>query len=303
MRSLIAGMIVLVVAARAGAQQTDPLNTPFNPPLLSLQPAQPESIYAPPSPTRESPQVNEGAVHFDLAVSYLTDYVYRGIEIFEPPGAEDQANIQIDSKLSFDLGKLPHPFIQVFVNVAESDPISTFQEIRPIVGFDWFLRPLIFSAGHTTYFYPDRDDFQTNEIWGRIEIDDSYFLNSSEPLLSPYILAAYDYDLYNGWYFEAGVSHDWEFEDFGLVITAQAHAAYIHGMQLFTTPTGGGEDNGFQHYQVGLIGTYSLNKLFNFSTRFGTWSLQGFIYYTDGIDEDLAASDQVWGGTGILFQY
>lgn len=306
MRSTIAA-VMLGLASLAQAQvASDPSSSPFSPPLLSLQPAQPgppESVYAPPSPMREAPGVNEGAVNFDLGVTYMTDYVYRGIEIFEPPNAEDRANLQIDAKLAFDLGKLPHPFVEVFVNVAESDPISTFQEIRPIVGFDWNLRPLIFSAGHNSYLYPDRDEFQTSEVWGRIEIDDSYFLHIEKPLLSPYIYAAYDYDLYNGWYIEAGVSHDIVFEEIGLTLTAEAHAAYIHNMQLFATEPGQTDVSGFQHYQIGLIGTYSINKLFNFPTRYGTWSLQGFLYFTDGIDSDLAANTQVWGGAGILFHY
>ncbi|GIW75539.1 MAG: hypothetical protein KatS3mg104_0602 [Phycisphaerae bacterium] len=56
------------------------------------------------------------------------------MELFEAPGSEDQLNLQFDGKISFDLGKLPHPFVQVFVNVAENDPVSNFQEIRPTVG-------------------------------------------------------------------------------------------------------------------------------------------------------------------------
>jgi hypothetical protein len=281
-----------------------PTTRPSQPLALSLQPAEPETVYAPPAAPTPGTGINEGAVHFDLAIGYFTDYVYRGIEIFEPPGGEDRVNLQIAAKLSWDLGKLPHPFIAVFTNFADSDPISTFQEIRPYVGFDWTIRPLIFSAGYTSYLYPDRDQSETSEAWGQIMIDDSYFLRTEKPILSPYIYAAYDLDLYNGWYFEAGVSHDFVIEDTGLTLTAEAEVAYVRGFELFDATNGANSDvNGFQHYQFGLIGTYSLNQFFHFSTRYGEWSLQGFGYYTDGIDDDLRANTQVWGGAGILFRY
>jgi len=56
-------------------------------PVFLLQPLclqeQRESVYAPPTPLRENDGVNQGAVHTELAVRYLTDYVFRGIERFE----------------------------------------------------------------------------------------------------------------------------------------------------------------------------------------------------------------------------
>jgi hypothetical protein len=63
------------------------------------------------------------------------------------------------------------------------------------------------------------------------------------------------------------------------------------------------EPSGFQHYDVGLIGTYSLNHLLNVSQRYGEWSLKGYLFYTDNIDEDLRADTQLWGGVGIGFRY
>ncbi|HEY7086931.1 MAG TPA: hypothetical protein VH518_02510 [Tepidisphaeraceae bacterium] len=297
-------LLVCTAAVRAESPKLfSPTSQPSQPLSLSLQPSEPETVYAPPAAPAPGTGINEGAVHFELAIGYFTDYVYRGIEIFEPPGAEDRANLQINSKLSFDLGKLPHPFIAVFTNFADSDPVSTFQEIRPYVGFDWNLRPLVVSAGYTTYLYPDRDKFETSEVWGQILVDDSYFLRTEHPILSPYIYAAYDLDLYNGWYFEGGVSHDFVIEDTGLTLTAEANVAYVRGFELFATVPNQKDVNGFQHYQFGLIGTYSLNQFFKFPTRYGEWSLQGFLYYTDGIDNDLRSTTQTWGGAGILFRY
>ncbi len=296
--------VVVGLAGTSAGQPVDAPGEPFTPIIFALQP-EPESVYDLPAPIRENQGVNEGAVHLDLTISYFTDFVYRGIEILEPStGGEDTANLQIDGKLSFDLGKMPHPFVAVFVNVAESDPISTFQAIWPYLGFDWNLRPFVVSAGYTSYIYPDRDDMNTQEVWTQVVLDDSYFLKTEKPIFSPYIYGAYDFDLFDGWYIEAGVSHDFEIEDTGLTIRAEAEVAYVYNFELFdANPTDGRDEHGFQHYQLGLIGKYSLNNLLNIPKRYGEWSIIGYLYYTDGIDDDLRADDQIWGGVGIGFRY
>lgn len=277
----------------------------------------PESVYAPPAPPRDDVGVNEGAVRIALDVSYQTDYVFRGIERFEydpdfalvPPPAtlskEDYANLQVDGKLTFDLGRLPSPFVHLFINVAEdsSGEDSSFQEIRPTVGFDWTIRPLKFSAGHTSFIFPESSTDangvpESSEVFARLEIDDSYFFRTTRPMLSPYVFAAYDYDEFEGLYVEAGVRHSMPVEDTPITLTAHAHVAYVSGLsELY------GASGGFQHYEVGLMGELSLNTLFNFSKRFGEWSFRGNINYTGEIEQDLRASSQLWGGAGISLRY
>ena len=304
-RDWLAGAVILFAWAGSSKLLAQPSNQLLesSSQLALVDQGQPDSVYAPPVPESEAEGVNQGGVHLDFEVGYFTDYIYRGIEKFEPPGAEDRANLQVDAKLLWDTGKLPHPFIGVFANVAESDPISTFQEIRPYVGADLTLRPFILTGGYTSYIYPDRDALETSEVFGRIELDDSYFLKSDRPLLSPYIYFAYDIDLYSGWYVEAGVKHDFPIEDTGLTITAQASFAYVEGLELFAAPPTAADDSGFQHYQLGLVGDYSLNTLLNVSRRFGEWSVVGYLNYTDGIEDNLRTDTQLWGGMGIRFRY
>src|SRR5207253_10314620 len=139
-----------------------------------------------PGSPREEEGINQGGVSFNLDFSYLTDYVYRGIDRSESGGAEDSPNLQFDTSLSFDLGRLPHPFIGAFVNVYDSDPISRFQEIRPYFGAELRLRPFVFTVGHNSYIFPDRDEFNTNEVWGKITFDDSMLFKTESPVLSPY---------------------------------------------------------------------------------------------------------------------
>jgi hypothetical protein len=304
-------------AAVVCAETPAPQPAPQHP--LSLMQDPYESIYLPPGPPREEEGVNEGGVNVGLRVSYLTDYVYRGVDqserlahidatgAFDPAanvGAEDAPNLQFDGSLALNLGRLPHPVAGVFANVFNDDPVSRFQEIRPYFGFDWDLRPLRIQAGQISYIYPEREDLNTNEIWASITFDDSRLWRSERPLLAPYIYAAYDYDLYDGLYVEAGVRHQFELEDTGITMTAVADVAYVLNNAQFTDLSAvQQEDTGFQHYDVGLIGSLSLNRVMAIPRRYGQWTLDGMLYYTDGIDTGLRADTQVWGGVAIGFKY
>jgi hypothetical protein len=55
--------------------------------------------------------------------------------------------------------------VAVFVNYADSDPVSSFQEVRPTLGTDWTLRPIVLSGGHTSYIYPDRKELVAGELY------------------------------------------------------------------------------------------------------------------------------------------
>ncbi len=286
-------------AARAGDEATTSTDWPT--PRLSIMPDA-ESVYAPPGAPVEDAGLNKGGVNFRLDTWYTTDYVFRGIDRSEVGGHEDAPNAQFDASLAFNLGKLPHPFIGVFVNVYNADPISRFQEIRPYLGLDWTVKPLNIVLGHNTYLYPEREETNTSEVFGKLTFDDSFFFGTEKPVFSPYVYGAYDYDLYNGGYFEIGVSHDFTFDEYGLTITPIARFTFVTTNQLFAAVPGG-NDSGFQHYDLGFTVAYSLNHLFSVPQRFGEWNLQGEFFYTDNIHHDLRADTQTWGGIGIGFKY
>ncbi len=304
----VGALCVAMGAARAAADE----------PLRLMAQSDFESVYAPPEPISSNSGTNQGGVHVDLDVLYMTDYVFRGVDESEriaaerapgdvsarpdfTPGQEDSANIQIDGQLTFDLGRAPHPFVGVFVNTFDSDPESRFQEIRPFFGLELDLRPIRFAVGHNSFIYPDRDQLNTTEVWGKITVDDSFFLRNDDPILSPYIYGAYDYDLYDGFYIEAGVQHEFVLEGTGVTLTAQGSVAYVDNHELFVLS--GDDNSGFQHYQIGLIGSYRLNPLLSIPNRYGDWTFKGYLFYTDSIDTDLRATDQLWGGAGIGFSY
>src|SRR5438552_2722582 len=306
-------LILCSSSARADAPASQPSSLFSKPIQLSLQP-EPPSVYAPPAAPREEVGLNEGGVHVRLDVNYMTDYVFRGLDRSDGTGLavpgqtpksfghEDAPNLQFDGQISWDLGKLPHPYVQLFVNVDDSDPVSRFQIVQPIVGFEWNLRPIIVEAGQQTFLYPERDEINTSEVFAKLTLDDSFYFHTDQPILSPYIYAAYDYDLYDGSYFQVGVKHDFPIEGTGVTITALADVAYVIANQQFSVPNSK-IDTGFQHYDLGLIGSFSLNSIFNLSRRYGEFSIKGYLYYTDGLSNKLLADTQVWGGCGISFKY
>lgn len=313
--AMTAVLAMILSATFTRAQTTDDAQTPSPSAILdhpssqlTLSPltldAAPEdqSVYAPPAPPRPDEGFNSGGVNFNLTFSYMTDNVYRGVSRSLPGQHAHSTNLQFDGRLDFNLGKLPHPFIGTFVNIHSSDPISRFQEIRPYFGLNWNLRPFTVEAGNITYIFPERDNLNTGEAYVKITFDDAWLVRSDTPIVSPYVLAAYDYDKYNGWYFEAGIKHDFVFENTGFTLTALANIAFVANNAFFATHPNG-KDTGLQHYEVGLIGHYSLNHLFKFSPRYGTFTLEGYLYFDDRTSTDLRADIQIWGGGGIGFRY
>jgi len=303
--ALVACILWFVASTAVNAHGADAVPTTlpsFEPLTLSTEGSTPDSVYAPPAPPREDEGLNQGGVHFGLDLSYLNRYLYRGVIRFKNVGGSSSLNLQLDGKLSFDLGTLPHPYVETFVNVDDGDTISRFQEVRPSAGFDWNLKPLLLSAGYTDYLFPEREKTNdTQESFARITFDDSTLLRMDHPLLSPYIFAAFDFGRYHGFYFEAGLSHDFRIEDTGLDFNLFADVAYVVNDAYFRLNSIA--DTGFQHYDLGIVATYSLNNLFNVSKRFGEFDVKGFLTYSNGIEDDLRADTALWGGGGLSFSY
>lgn len=265
----------------------------------------PDSVYPPPEATAvDDPRVRPSGFRFDIDVRYLTDYVWRGIERFDAARTEDRPNVQYDATIAFDLGKLPRPYVNLFVNTADDDPESNFQEVRPEVGFDWNIRPLTISGGYTSYIFPDRQGLDTSEVFFKLALDDSILFRTERPVFNPYAFGAYDFDEFDGLYLELGVRHTIPVENTGLSFTVLADVGYVSGHDLFSDPSAEDpKDSGFQHWEVGLTTKYTLNQTLNIPDRFGQISLLGYVYYTDGIDSGLNSTSQIWGGVGISLEF
>lgn len=273
-------------------------------PILAADlPANDESIYATPPPPKEDEGINAGGAHFDVDFAYSNRYVYRGVDHSTVSSRGNSLNLLLEGQLSFDLGPYPHPFFGLFTDIEDNDPVSRFQEVRPYVGATWNFRPFLLEGGQISYLYPQREEFNTAEAYAKITLDDSWILRSSQPLLSPYFQASYDYQNSSGWYFEAGVKHDFIFDDIGLTITLQSDVAYINHLKQLFVFVNTTKESGWQHAEVGLTATYSLNSLLNIARRYGEFDVKGYVFYDDKLSNKITANNVVWAGTGISFRY
>jgi len=138
-------------------------------------------------------QGNNGGAHFSLDFAYANKYIYRGIDHDSVATHGNSLNLLFDGRLEFDFGKYPHPFVELFTNVFDADPLSRFQEIRPIVGADWDLKPFDVQLSSVNYIYPERETFNVPEVDIKLTLDDYLLLNTDRPFLSPYVLGAFEY--------------------------------------------------------------------------------------------------------------
>lgn len=262
-----------------------------------------ETVYAPPPPLSEGQGINTGAAQFSINFDYLNRYVYRGVNHDSVASNAKSLNLLFEGRLEFDTGQYPHPFVGLFTNIYDSDPISRFQEIRPYAGLDWNLRPFRVEAWDVEYIFPQREQFNLPEVDLKISLDDSLLFNTEDPILSPYVLGAYDYHKNNGTYLEIGVKHDFVMEDWGLTLTPAAAVAWISGLQQQFIFIDTVKSTGWQHFEVGLTAKYSLNQLLNVSRRFGQFDVKGYLSYDDALNRKITASNVIWGGVGIGFTY
>jgi hypothetical protein len=289
----------------------EPTTQPSDPMMLSVDNGDENGIYTMPQTAAPGEGTNQGGANLALSLAYFNQYVYRGvvhsIGSETSPGVfqvkASTLNFQVDAKLDFDLGTFPHPYLGIFTDVYDADKANRFQEVRPYYGLDWQVKPFDLNIGGNTYIYPDRGTLDTAEVYGEIKFNDALLFHSATPIFSPYYYAAYDYDKNNGWYMEAGVTHDFPFEDYGVTFTLQADMAYIIGFQEQFVFINTEHDTGFQHYDVGLKLAYSLNHLLNLGDRYGEFDVLASLFYTGVIDGELTANNVLWGGVGIGFKY
>jgi hypothetical protein len=263
---------------------------------------EPENIYVEPTSPTADKLTNQGGAHLSFDVDYFSTYMYRGVDQSTPPKRNEKA-LQFDGRLDFDLGKLPHPFIGVFSNIFNDDPVSRFEEVRPYAGAQWTIRPITASGGFNGYIYPNRQGVDTQEIWAQISVDDSRFFHTDRPFLAPYVYGAYDLDKYKGFYLEAGVTHDFVFGDSGLILTAVGDFAYVAHNRYFKGTGPNASATGLQHYDGGTILTYELNPVLHIPLRFGHFQVKAQLFYTGAITDGLRADNRLWGGVGLNFRY
>jgi hypothetical protein len=311
--ALISAIFILGGRARAGdasTQPTDPITEARRTDVILADvfgdvTQDPFSSEKAPEPTNQwgDQRGNNGNAHVTLDFAYANRYVYRGVNQDAVSTHGNSLNLLFDGKLEFDLGQYPHPFVELFTNVYDADPQSRFQEVRPILGLDWDVKPFDIELAHISYIYPERESFNYPEIDLKVTLDDYLLFNTEKPVISPYVLAAYEYQKNEGWYLEFGIKHDFFFEEIGLTVTPKFDVGWISGLKQQFVFINEEKNTGWQHLEVGLEITYSLNVLLNVSKRFGEFDIKGYGFYDDKLNENATAFTGTWGGIGLGFKY
>jgi hypothetical protein len=258
---------------------------------------------APPPNAWGDQKLNNGNAHVTLDFAYANRYFYRGVDHDTTATHGNSLNLLFDGKLEFDFAQYPHPYVELFTNVYDADPVSRFQEIRPILGAEWDLKPFDIDLSAVNYIFPEREEFNYPELDLKVTLDDYLIFNTEKPVLSPYILAAYEYQKHEGWYLEFGINHDFEFEDLGLTVTPEMDIAWISGLEQMFVFINTVKTTGWQHLELGVTITYSLNHLLNVSRRFGDFNVKGYGFYDDKLNPEVTADTGFWGGIGLGFEY
>lgn len=291
------GAVALAVICSSAEMACAQIRNPYQ-----LLDDEPENVYAEPTAPIPNQMTNQGGAHFSFDVDYFSTYMYRGVDQSTPPKKNEKA-LQFNGRLDFDLGKLPHPFLGVFSNIFNDDPVSRFEEVRPYAGVQWTIRPITLGGGFNGYIFPNREGVDTQEIWAQITVDDSRLFHTDRPFLKPYVYAAYDLDKYKGFYVEAGIKHDFVIGDTGLIASAVGDFAYVAHDRYFI---GGGPNStatGVQHYDGGMILTYDANSTLHIPPRFGNLQFNAQLFYTGPVSSGLRADSRLWGGVGLNFRY
>ena len=296
MRIWICAIVAAAMTSFAGQLHAQ-VRTPFQ--VLDQEP---DDVYLRPTGPTEEQLTNQGGVHFSLDVTYFSTYMYRGVDQSTPPIHNEHA-LQFDGRLSFDLQKLPHPFVGVFSNIFNDDKVSRFEEVRPYAGLEWTIRPITLSTGFNGYIFPNREGVDTQEVWSKIYLDDSRIFHTDIPFLAPYAYGAYDFNKYKGFYLEAGIRHDILVGDTGLIVSIIGDFAYVAHNRYYKLAGPDGAETGFQHYDAGTVLTYDLDNLLHLPTRFGHWEVKGYLYYTGSVEAGIKADSRIWGGAGLNFRY
>lgn len=302
--SLTVAMATLFCPVLANAAATDEAV------VWPASPTGPETVYAPPGgPAAATTEPQAPRLRWELTLGYASAYVYRGVDHSATVGATPDSidegggsNFQFAGRLALDAGGPWHPFVELFSNYWDTDPVSNWQELRPTLGLQWESQGTSLSLGATSYVYPDREGDNTNEVFMRADVNDGALLGLEQPILNPYAMVAYELDADGGWYGELGVSHNWALAGLGLTVTPVARVAYTYRLDevfIFETDRSG---SGWQHADLGLQLSYRLNTLLNLPESDGRWTLGAFLFRTEHLCDATLGDSLTWGGVNLTWR-
>lgn len=226
----------------------------------------------------EEAEEAEKALTLDNSVAFLTDYMFRGFNLY------DGTSIQPTTTLSFDTG-----FGVISGNLwmhlsAEGDrQAEKFTELDETISYAYTFGSLTAKTGFLWYTYPNSDDDinDTSEFFAGLSLDDSEMSPFS---LSPSLTYYRDYREFLTSYFELTLSHEIETDAVGkgFNVTPYVTLGFNDGGAVY-------EDDGLEFIATGV----------SFAATLGDISLTPSLNYSFEIDD--ATTNEFW--VSVAFGY
>lgn len=143
--------------------------------------------------------------------------------------------------------------------------------------------PVTIELGYIYYYFPDTTGIDTQEVYLGASLDLPFGIGFGSTFY-------YDFDTYNGWYWDNAISYSFVFNDC-LSLDLAAGVAFAHGNELqgSVRPTAGGvapSKDGYQGYYLSAALPWSPME---------NLTISPYVKYTDG-DSDLQTDLNGFGG-------
>ncbi len=256
-------------------------------------------------------------VSFSLDYTLVSDYIYRGGNLSEYVGeGRERGNQQLTLGAEVDLGKFGAVGISTWFEWFAGQQVTAFgdpdakndlQEVDYTIywGYDIPGTPVSIETGWIAYTYPHvgGDLNYTNEWYISVGVDDSQLFGTENPVLNPYIAYYLDTDDVDGCWIEMGISHDFALAEMGM-----AGAPVLSNLTVTPSAVLGIDKDQFDtgshvhNLLYGLAVSYDLSAALGIPEQYGSFTLTGFVNFSDAINEDVI-NDEFFGGISLGWEW
>ncbi|MDZ4785381.1 MAG: hypothetical protein SGJ02_04815 [bacterium] len=216
-------------------------------------------------------QEDDNSFTLGLTTDLNSDYMWRGLNLY------DGISVQPALDANYSLGEMGSIGANVWAHFSAEGGRSAaekYTEVDYTAHWDKAFDGFAISLGHIWYTYPrDSDAIEdTAEFFGSISIDCP---------LSPYIEVFKDYDLYDNYYAEVGISHTFETAALGSTTPYVAIGYATDAEKVYA------DDSGITHVGVGT----------SFEFKSGETTITPNINYNFSVDDN--TDDEFWIGLNL----
>jgi hypothetical protein len=272
-------------------------------------------------------------VTFSIDYTVVTDYVWRGSNFSEFAGeGREGLNHQLGAAAEADLGRLGALGYSVWLEwyAFQDDPAfdptadGHLQEVDHAVFWAYDLSrlneavPLRIEIGWIAYVFPQQpsgsDAYYTHEAYLALALNDAKLFGADKNVLNPTLSWNWDFDDFDGHWFEAGISHEFAAADVGAGdVPVLKHVAVTPSLTLgidhrfySTGASGGGKSSRLANLLYGLEVGFDLGSALKLPERCGALSLTGFANFSQPLSDALrrdVMDDELYGGLRVAWQW